>query len=188
MRRGLSVRPGIRPRFAIGVPSISLMSPVKSIGVAPGDVRADGERVHGRALLREVADAVGGQAARHGDRHVREAGLVEPGPHLGDERRGDPAALRRGVEADAVQPVAEGVGDAQRLLGLVLERVHEHDPRHVRGHVAVERLGGPHGVAEDQHQRVGHGARGVEAGEPGPGRASMRRRTRRRSPRSRGRR
>jgi len=29
------VRPGIRPRFAIGLPSISLMSPVKSIGVAP---------------------------------------------------------------------------------------------------------------------------------------------------------
>ena len=27
--------PGIRPRFAIGRPSISLMSPVKSIGVAP---------------------------------------------------------------------------------------------------------------------------------------------------------
>src|SRR5207344_2828741 len=33
--RGLSVRPGIRPRFAIGRPSISLMSPVKSIGAAP---------------------------------------------------------------------------------------------------------------------------------------------------------
>ena len=34
-RRGESVRPGIRPRLAIGWPSISLMSPVKSIGVAP---------------------------------------------------------------------------------------------------------------------------------------------------------
>ena len=33
--RGDSVRPGIRPRLAIGRPSISLMSPVKSIGVAP---------------------------------------------------------------------------------------------------------------------------------------------------------
>ena len=32
---GESVRPGIRPRLAIGRPSISLMSPVKSIGVAP---------------------------------------------------------------------------------------------------------------------------------------------------------
>jgi hypothetical protein len=27
--------PGIRPRLAIGLPSISLISPVKSIGVAP---------------------------------------------------------------------------------------------------------------------------------------------------------
>ena len=33
--RGESVRPGMRPRLAIGTPSISLMSPVKSIGVAP---------------------------------------------------------------------------------------------------------------------------------------------------------
>src|SRR5438093_617756 len=33
--RGESVTPGMRPRLAIGRPSISLMSPVKSIGVAP---------------------------------------------------------------------------------------------------------------------------------------------------------
>ncbi len=32
---GLGVMPGIRPRLAIGRPSISLMSPVKSIGLAP---------------------------------------------------------------------------------------------------------------------------------------------------------
>ncbi len=32
---GDSVRPGMRPRLAMGVPSITLMSPVKSIGVAP---------------------------------------------------------------------------------------------------------------------------------------------------------
>ena len=32
---GLAVVPGIRPRLAIGRPSISLMSPVKSIGLAP---------------------------------------------------------------------------------------------------------------------------------------------------------
>ena len=32
---GLAVIPGIRPRFAIGCPSISLMSPVKSMGLAP---------------------------------------------------------------------------------------------------------------------------------------------------------
>ena len=33
--RGLAVIPGMRPRLAIGLPSISLMSPVKSMGVAP---------------------------------------------------------------------------------------------------------------------------------------------------------
>ena len=32
---GLDVVPGIRPRLAIGRPSISLMSPVKSMGLAP---------------------------------------------------------------------------------------------------------------------------------------------------------
>ena len=31
---GLFVNPGIRPRFAIGLPSISFRSPVKSIGGA----------------------------------------------------------------------------------------------------------------------------------------------------------
>ena len=35
LSRGESVSPGMRPRLAIGRPSISLMSPVKSIGVAP---------------------------------------------------------------------------------------------------------------------------------------------------------
>ena len=34
-RRGLGVTPGMRPRLAIGAPSISLRSPVKSMGVAP---------------------------------------------------------------------------------------------------------------------------------------------------------
>ena len=33
-RRGFSVRPGIRPRFAMGRPSISFRSPVKSMGLA----------------------------------------------------------------------------------------------------------------------------------------------------------
>ena len=34
-KRGLSVSPGIRPRLAIGRPSICFRSPVKSMGVAP---------------------------------------------------------------------------------------------------------------------------------------------------------
>src|SRR5438093_8529486 len=33
-RRRFSVRPGMRPRFATGLPSISLRSPVKSMGLA----------------------------------------------------------------------------------------------------------------------------------------------------------
>ena len=66
------------------------------------------------------------------DLDVLEAGLVEPGADLVDELGGHPAALRRRVEPDAVEPVAQRVGDPERLLGLVLERVDEHDPRHVR--------------------------------------------------------
>ena len=54
--------------------------------------------------------------------------LVEASPDLLDEIGGDAAAFGRRVEADPVQPVAEGVGDPQRLLGLVLERVDEDDP------------------------------------------------------------
>lgn len=34
-RRGLRVRPGMRPRLATGRPSTSLRSPVKSMGLAP---------------------------------------------------------------------------------------------------------------------------------------------------------
>ena len=79
---------------------------------------------------------------------------------------GDAAPLRWRVEADPVQSVAQRVRDAERLLRLVLERVHEHDPRHVRRHVAVERLGGADRVAEDQHQRVGHRPGRVQPGEP----------------------
>ena len=74
------------------------------------------------------------------------------------------------VEADAVQPVAERVRDPQRLLGLVLERVDEDDPRHLRPEVPVERQGRLDGVAEDQDQRVGHRAGRRQAGQPGTGR------------------
>ena len=81
-RRGDSVRPGMRPRLAIGCPSISLMSPVKSIGVGAADVRADGVRIDRRPGLLEVADAVRREAARHGDLDVPEArpGRAAPGP------------------------------------------------------------------------------------------------------------
>ena len=57
-----------------------------------------------------------------------EALEVEPRPDLDDQVGGDPATLGRGVEPDPVQAVAQGVGDPERLLGLVLERVDEDDP------------------------------------------------------------
>ena len=63
-RRGLGVMPGIRPRLAIGWPSISFRSPVKSIGSRAGDVRADRVRVDRRALRLEVTDALGVRALR----------------------------------------------------------------------------------------------------------------------------
>ena len=85
-----------------------------------------------------------------------EAGLVESRPDLMDEVGGHPAALGGRVEADAVQPVAEGVGDPERLLGLVLERVDEDDPRHVGLEVPVEGEGCLDRVAEDKDERMGH--------------------------------
>ena len=91
--------------------------------------------------------------------------LVEPRADLVDEIGRHPAALRRRVEPDAVEPIAERVGDAQRLLGLVPERVDEDDARHVRPQVAVERLGGLDRVAEDEHERVRHRAGRGQAGQ-----------------------
>ena len=95
----------------------------------------------------------------------RVALLVESRPNFADEVRCDAATLGGRVETNAVQPIAERVGDAQRLLGLVVERVDEDDARHVRGHVAVERLGRLDRVAKDEHERVRHRAGWGEAGE-----------------------
>ena len=130
--------PGIRPRFAIARPSISLISPVKSIGLAPLDVLV----------------------ALH----------VEAGTDLVDEVGRDPAALGGRIEPDAVQPVAERVRDSQRLLGLVLERVDEHDPGDVLAQVAVERERRLDGVPEDQDQRVRHRAGRGQTSQPCAGR------------------
>ena len=103
------------------------------------------------------------------DPDVLVALLVEPCPHLVHQVGRDPAALRRRVQPDAVQLVAQGVRHPQRLLGLVLERVDEHDPRHVRPEVAIERQRRLDRVAEDQHQRVGHRPGRRETGQPRPG-------------------
>src|SRR5665811_1638603 len=99
-------------------------------GTRPADVAPHGEVVSRGALLLEVSDAIRGEAARDDDDDVAVAGLVQPCPDLLDEVGGDPAALRRRVQADAVELVAQRVGDAKRFLGLVLERVHQDDPGH----------------------------------------------------------
>ena len=188
MSRGESVTPGMRPRLAIGRPSISLMSPVKSIGVAPADVRADGVRVDRRAGLLEVADALRVEAAGHDDLDVLEALLVEPRADLVDEVGRDAAALGGRVEPDAVQPVAERVRDPERLLGLVLERVDEDDPRHVRPEVRSKAIGRLARCRRRSARASGASSRSAR-GRPDAHRpASTRRRSRRRSPRSRARR
>ena len=156
--------------MAIGRPSISLMSPVKSIGAAPLMYEPTANESTGAVAVDEVADAVRAQAARDDDLDVMEALEVEPRPDLGDQVGGHPAALGRRVEADPVEPVAERVGDPERLLGLVLERVDEDDPGDVRAEVAIERDRRLDRVAEDQDERVGHRAGRVEPGQPGPGR------------------
>jgi hypothetical protein len=62
------------------------------------------------------------------------------------------------------------MSDPYRFLGLVLERVDEHDPCHVRPEVPVERQGGLDRVPEDQHQGMGHRARRCQAGQTRTGR------------------
>ncbi len=99
-----------------------------------------------------------------------EAGLVEPRPDLLDEVGGHAPPLGRRVEADAPQPVAERIGDAQRLLGLVLEGIDEDDARDVGVDVVVEGLGRPHRVTEDEDQRVRHRPGWRQAGQPRTGR------------------
>ncbi len=102
------------------------------MGRRAADVGADGVRVDRRAGRLEVPDPLGIQAAADDDAHVPEARLVESRPDLQHQVRGHAATLGGSVEADAVEPVAERVRDAQRLLRLVLEGVDEHDARHVR--------------------------------------------------------
>ena len=73
------------------------------------------------------------------DLDVAMARLVKPGAALLDQRRRDAAALDRRVEADAIQTIAQRLGDAQRLFGLVAERVNQHDARHVTAACAGQR-------------------------------------------------
>ena len=169
-------------------PSISLMSPVKSIGVAPLMYEPTAYESTGAPASLKYRIRSGLRPPETVILTWLEAGLVEPRADLVDELGGDPAALRRRVEPDAVQPVAEGVRDPQRLLGLVLERVDEDDPWHVRRARAGRTPRPPRPC------RRRSAPANAASSRSGPGRpaarrpVSRRRRSRRRSPRSRGRR
>ena len=110
----------------------------------------------------------GSKPAADDDPHVAVTGLVETRTHLPDELGRDAATLGWRVQSDAVEPVTECVGDAQRLLRLVPESVDEDDARHIRRHVAVESLRRADRVAEDEHQRVRHRARGARPARRAP--------------------
>ncbi len=101
-------------------------------------------------------------------------GQVEPSPYLLHQLRRHAATLRRRVEPDAPQPVAQRRGDAQCFLRLVLERVDERDAWHVRVDMPVEGFERAHGVAEDEDERVRHRA---GRGQARQARARRRRRT-----------
>src|SRR5258706_3700218 len=113
------------------------------------DVRSDRVGIDRRLGIAEEPNALRVEAAGHDDLHVVVAGLVEAGPDLVDEIGRDPAPFARRVEPDAIEPVAEGLRDAECLFRLVLERVHEHEPGDIGLHIAIEGFGRGDGVAED---------------------------------------
>ena len=84
------------------------------------------------------------------------SGQVQPRPHLLHEFDGDPPPLPGRVEPNAAQALAHGLCDPQRLLGFVLEGVHQDDPRDVLRHVLVEGARRHDGVPEDQDHGVRH--------------------------------
>ena len=97
-------------------------------------------------------------------------GQVEPRANLLDQLRGHASPLGRRVQPHPPQVVAEGIGNAERLLGLVLEGVDQDDPRDIGVDVAVERLRRAHGVTEDEDEGMRHGAGRRQAGQAGAGR------------------
>ena len=92
---------------------------------------------------------------------VLEAADVELPAHLLEDLEEVAAARRRRVEADGVEILAEGLGHPDRLELLVLQRVDQGDAAHLRVHDLVEGGERLHGVAEEEHEGVGDGARRV---------------------------
>src|SRR3972149_3777300 len=163
----------MRPRFAIGRPSISLRSAVKSIGVAPLMYEPTANESTGApASLKE--------RSRSGGRPPEATIFTSLWPARSSRAR--TSRTRSAVtrpRSDGVSrrmpwsrsPRAAGApGEAEGPRGLVLEGVDEDDPGDLGVEVAVERKGGIHGVAEDQDEGVGHRPGRIQAGEAGTGR------------------
>ena len=132
------------------------------------DVAAHPEAVHRGAFLPEVSDPRRVEAAANHYLYPLKALQVQAGPDLFNQVRRHPAPFERGIQTDPLQPVAQGFGHPQALLGFVLEGVHQHIPWHLWRYVSIEGLGCRDGIAHGQDQCVGDGARGRQAPHPGP--------------------
>ena len=73
------------------------------------------------------------------DLHVVEAAKIELPPHLLDDAEEVAPTRRRRVEADGVEIAAEGLGDAEGLELLVLQRVDQRHPADLGVDHLVER-------------------------------------------------
>src|SRR5919204_4663447 len=170
-----NLQSGVRPLTAA---HLGAFSPVDDHDVS-GEIVLSSEQggphavgVHRHALRLERADALGIEPARDDDLHLPVAGgvkglahtldedLVDPGgtevTHLMPQRTIDQAL--GGVEPDAPEVVAEGLGYLERRPHGVILEVHEHGDVHLAGEVPGERLGRFHGAAVvggDQRMRDG---------------------------------
>ena len=120
--------------------------------------------------LLEVRDALRVEAAGHDDLDVVVAGEIKSCANLLHQVGRHPAALGGRVQPHTPQAITQRVRNSQRFLRLVLERVDQGDAWHLGVDVTVEGLQRADRVAEDQDQRVRHGAGWRESRQPRPGR------------------
>ena len=97
----------------------------------------DAEAVHGRALFDEAADGVDVHAVRNEDVNMLESLRVELGAYLLDQTGRYAAALGRGADIHAAQPVPERSRHIERFFGFVLECIDNRDSGDFEGQVSV---------------------------------------------------
>src|SRR6266571_1235918 len=102
----------------------------------------------------EMQDLVLVHSARRDDLHVAIAADIELPPHFLDDAEEVAAPGRRRIEADGVEIAPEGLGNADGLELLVLQRVDEGHPADLGVDDLVERAERLHRVTDHQHQRV----------------------------------